>query len=505
MFITFIINLNFFFMRNHLTLLGAIIALLFFHSCSDDVVNGVFLPEKQDVEREKSSLTITLENLQISEGLIAGILDKNIFDEYGKVSEVSKSDLLFQKPVNSPKIEFEDLTAYYKSTVYVNVFKVDGDVYTPITNRANQLEYFVAFGKVEKTIDCSLKDYESIKQTVINISVPSDYIEKDLYLVSKENQELFINLLQNNENIEEELYIKKCTIEDTNVKFVIDTPLSAKNYVLFLVKPEDEIPYLKHELQEITYDITEVDFEFKKEIKKRINISAIRGGEPLNNHEVYLIETEKWPIVEDIVKSQHGHPEAGMYVEKKTIVDGAALFEIFCTEGTKNYVVYIPKWNTEYYDSYQKLEVTVNSTQESYELKFDFPYVPPTGGGAIKKTVDIEVTVSDLDGYNFGWTGAYVYVLNDSEKLKDAIYSIGYSDFEGLYKSDISVTNVSELPLTISVKSVEISTDKEVAIFIYPVLQGFSQMLSIKREPGANITNGFKVSLTKDCLENLPY
>lgn len=490
-------------MRDHLTLLGAIIALLFFHSCSDDVVNGVFVPEKQNIERENSSLTITLENLQISDGLIAGILDKNIFDEYGNVSEVSKSDLLFQKPVNSPKIEFEDLTAYYKSTVYVNVFKADGDVYTPITNRANQLEYFVAFGKVEKTIDCSLKDYESIKQTVINISVPSDYIEKDLYLVSKENQEIFINSILAGGDIDEGFFIKKCTIETNNVKFVIDTPLSAKNYVLFLVKPEDEIPYLKHELQEITYDITEVDFEFKKEIKKRINISAIRGDEPLNNHEVYLIETEKWPIVEDIVKNQHGHPETGMYVDKKTIVDGTALFEIFCTEGTKNYVVYIPKWNTEYYDSYQKLEITVNSTQESYELTFDFPYVPPTGGGAITKTVDIEVTLSDFEGYNI-FPNTYVYVLNDSDNLKDAINKILYgSDYEGLFKSEQSISRMEDLPKTLTVKNVEISTDKEIVVFVYPI--GFPPQISIKREQGANITNGFKVTLTKDNLENIPY
>lgn len=492
-------------MRNHFALLGAIIALLFFHSCSDDVVNGVFVPEKQTGEREKSSLTVKLENIQNSDDLIAGILDKNIFDEYGGISDVSKSDLLFQEPVNESKVEFNDLSAYYKSTVYVNVFKVNGDAFTPITNRANQLEYFVSFGNVEKTIDCGITDAEHIKQTVINVSVPSDYIGKDLYLVLKENQELFIKSIQAGGDIDEGLFIQKCTIEETNVKLLIDTPLSAKNYVLFLVKPEDEIPYLKHDLQEINYDVTEVNFEFRKETKKQIEITAIRGDEPLNNHEVYLIETEKWPAVEDIVKNLHGHPESDMYVEKKTIVNGKALFELFCTEGTKDYVVYIPKWNTEYYDSYQKLEVTVNSTQESYELTFDFPYVPPTGGGAITKTVDIEVTVSDLEGYSFGWAGAYVYVLNDSEKLKDAIYSIGYTDFEGLYKSDISVTNVNELPFTFTVKSVEISTDKEVAIFIYPVLQGFSQMLSVKREPGANITNGFKVSLTKDNLENIPY
>ena len=63
-------------MRNRLTLLGAMFALMFFHSCSDDVVNGVFVPEKEDVDREKSSLTVTLENLEITEGLVAGVLDR---------------------------------------------------------------------------------------------------------------------------------------------------------------------------------------------------------------------------------------------------------------------------------------------------------------------------------------------------------------------------------------------------------------------------------------------
>lgn len=488
-------------MRNHLTLLGAIIALLFFHSCSDDVVNGVFVQEKQKTDRDKSSLTVNLENLEISEGLVVGILNQSIFDEYGGISDVSKSDFLEQTPVNTSKVVFDDLTPYYKSTVYVNVFKVDGDAFTPITNRANQLEYFVAFGNVEKTINCGIADNEPIKQTIINVSVPSDYVEKDLYLVLKENQELFINSIQIGGDIDEGLFIQKCTIEETNVKFLIDTPLSAKNYVLFLVRPEDGISYLKHELQEINYDVTEVDFEFKKETKKRIEITALRGDEPLNNHEVYLIETEKWPVVEDVVKNLHGHPESDMYVEKKIIVNGKALFELFCTEGTKDYVVYIPKWNTEYYDSYQKLEVTINSTQESYELKFDFPYVPPTGGGAITKTVDIEVTVSDFEGYGFGFDGAYVYILNDSEKLNEIINNL-YGEHEGLFKSEEKIYNNGDLPKTLTFKNVEISTDKEVVVFMYII--GFPPNLFKISEPGANITNGFKFTLTKDNIAS-PY
>lgn len=492
-------------MRNHLTLLYAMITLLFLHSCSDDVVNGVFVPEKQAADREKSVLTVILENLQSSEGLVVGILDKSIFDEHGEASVVSKSDILVQQPVTSAKVVFDDLTAYYKSNIYVNVFNVNGDLFTPITNKTNQLEYFVAFGNVEKTIDCSATASESIKQTTINVFVPSDYLDKELYLVLKENQASFIHSVISGGTIDEELYVQKCTVLETNVKFLIDTPLSAKSYVLFLLHPENEIPYLRHELQSVDYEVTEVSFDFKKEVKKQINVSAIRGGDPLNNHEVYLIEASKWPSVEDVVKNQHGHPESGTYVDKRSIENGNAVFEVFCTEGSEDYVVYIPKWNTDYYDSYQKMEVTVNSETDSYELKFDFPYVPPTGGGAIKKTVNFEIAVNDFGGYTFGWTGAYVYVLNDAEKLKEAVYSIGYNDFEGLYKSAESITGPDGLPISIIIKDVEISTDKEVAVFLYPVLEGFNQMLSIQRVPGANITNGFKVTLTKDNLENIPY
>ena len=221
-------------MRNRLTLLGAMFALMFFHSCSDDVVNGVFVPEKEDVDREKSSLTVTLENLEITEGLVAGVLDRNIFDEHGGVEDVSKSDLLLQEPVTSSKVEFDDLTAYYKTNIYVNVFKEDGDLFTPVTNRTSQLEYFVTFGRVEKTIDCGAADTDPIKQTVISGTVPAEYVGKDLYLVLKENREAFITSIQAGGDIDEGTYEGKCTSEDTEVKFVIDTPSFVKSYSVFL-------------------------------------------------------------------------------------------------------------------------------------------------------------------------------------------------------------------------------------------------------------------------------
>lgn len=495
--------LNFFCMRNHFTLLCAMIVLWLLPSCSNDVVNGVFVPEKQSVEREKSVLTLTLKNLQISEGMVIGILDKSLFDEYGGISTISKSDFLVQQPIKSAKVIFDDLTAYYKSNVYVNVFKVEGDSFIPLTNRTNELKYFVAFGKIEKTIDCGAQASESIKQTTIEVTVPSDYLNKDLFLVQKENQTAFLSSMLTGGVIEEGLYVQKATAQQMSTKLMIDTPLSAKSYVLFLVNPEEGIAYLKQDLREIDYNVTEVECEFQKEQKKKISVSAVRGDAPLDNHEIYLIEASKWPSVEEVVKNQHGHPEAGTYVEKKSIMGGTAVFEVFCTEGAKDYIVYIPKWNTDYYDSFQKMEVTVNSETSNYNLEFNFPYVPPTSGGVLKKVVDLEVTVNNFEGYNFSWEGAFIYVLNDSEKLTAAINS-GLS-IEGLYKSEQNVINVNGLPVTILIKNVEISSDKEVAIFLSPVFWNYNPMLSIKRESGANITSGFKVTLTKDNLENIPY
>lgn len=99
---------------------------------------------------------------------------------------------MVQQPIKSAKVIFDDLTAYYKSNVYVNVFKVEGDSFIPLTNKTNELKYFVAFGKIEKTIDCGAQASESIKQTTIEVTVPSDYLNKDLFLVQKKTKQLFL-------------------------------------------------------------------------------------------------------------------------------------------------------------------------------------------------------------------------------------------------------------------------------------------------------------------------
>ena len=160
-------------------------------------------------------------------------------------------------------------------------------------------------------------------------------------------------------------------------------------------------------------------------------------------------------------------------------------------------MIYIPKWNTDYYDSYQTMEQTVKSTQAEYELTFDFPYVPPTGGGAITNTVDIKVTVdAEFSGYTLDY--AYVYILNDAEKLQEAINKI--DNFEGLYKSEQTIMTSR----TFTFEDVKVSTDKEVAIFVYPIMLGFDIKICIERVQGANITNGYEITLTEDGLD-YPY
>ena len=160
-------------------------------------------------------------------------------------------------------------------------------------------------------------------------------------------------------------------------------------------------------------------------------------------------------------------------------------------------MIYIPKWNTDYYDSYQTMEQTVKSTQAEYKLTFDFPYVPPTGGGAITNTVDIKVTVNgEFSGYNL--ISAYVYILNDAKKLQEAINKI--DNFEGLYKSEETIMTSR----TFTFEDVKVSTDKEVAIFVYPIMQSFDIKICIERVQGANITNGYEITLTEDGL-GYPY
>ena len=378
-------------------------------------------------------------------------------------------------------------------------------MFTPVTNRTSQLEYFVTFGKVEKTIDCGAADTDPIKQTVISGTVPAEYVGKDLYLVLKENREPFIASILAGGDVDEGTYEEKCASEEAQVEFVINTPSFVKSYSVFLVSPEEGVPYLEYALQDINYDLTEVNFTFKKEEKKRIVVTAIRGEEPLNDHEAYLIESEKWPEIKEIVEKEKGRPEEGMYVEKKTIVSGQVVFEVFCTEGEKEYKVYIPKWNSGYYDSYHDADVTVNSTDATYPVNIEYPYEPVGGGGGIEKTVSIEVTLNEFTQCNFGFDGAYVYVLNDAEKLKDAINS-GLGDFEGLYKSDTKVNSINDLPLTFSISQVKFSTDKDIAIFVYPIMDftDFGQKISIVRERGANITDGFKVNLSRENFEYIP-
>lgn len=77
--------------------------------------------------------------------------------------------------------------------------------------------------------------------------------------------------------IEEGLYVQKATAQQMSTKLMIDTPLSAKSYVLFLVNPEEGIAYLKQDLREIDYNVTEVECEFQKEQKKILVYLLLEG------------------------------------------------------------------------------------------------------------------------------------------------------------------------------------------------------------------------------------
>lgn len=63
--------------------------------------------------------------------------------------------------------------------------------------------------------------------------MPSDYLNKDLFLVQKENQTAFLSSMLTGGVIEEGLYVQKATTQQMSTKLMIDTPLSAKSYVLF--------------------------------------------------------------------------------------------------------------------------------------------------------------------------------------------------------------------------------------------------------------------------------
>lgn len=490
-------------------LISIFLILILTDSCTKNSLTDVPIFTQEPAASIEASLTISIKNLPQSktEEYCIGILQRNIFDESGKYEKVSEADFLLSQPINSSNVTFKDLSEYYKSEIFINIFQKASDgSYIPVTHSGNQLEYFVAFGHIEKEIDCNISKPDGIRKTTINVNVPQEYLHKEVFLVKEEKLTMFTTQLEAGKMPDSDSYIHKITLESPDFQWIINSPLHPEKYFLLLSRPVPEIPYLKDPVEEINYETSSVQVVITKETKKKINIAAIRGGEKLNQHEIYLIEKNQWPQVERIVKELHGHPEKDMYVEKGTLTTGEARFEVYCTEGTKEYVVYIPKWNTEYYDSYQKLEVAVNSETPEYTLEFEFPYNPPTSGGATQKTISMAITVEDMEGYTFGWSGGKVYVLNDAEKLKEAIYSIGYGEFEGLYSSDTSINTPDDLPVTLTLNQIEISSDKEVAIFMYPVVQGgFNFRLAVKRIPGANLTDGYKVTLTKDNLENIPF
>lgn len=482
--------------------------LLGVQGCSDDIAEEVYHPKKEVNTERVSSLTVKVENADPSMELVVGIFSENLFNELGESHAIKETDFLYQKELKDNQAFFEDIMGLFDTEVFVNVLRKEEQNYVPLTNLASQVEYHVTFGDVVKHIDLNEPAPEVIKKTTFSVSVAPEYAGKTLFLIDESLASTFEEQLKAGNEPSEDLYLDKSVVEEGKGTFIINTPLNEKNYLVYLIAPEEGIAWLKRTASNVNYNTEEVTLEFEKELPKKIVVTAIRGGENLSNHEAYLITKENWPKVEDIVKNQHGHPEAGLYVKKDLIMNGNLTFEVFCTEGSQEYVVYIPKWNSEYYDSYQQLSVVVVPETAEYPLLFDFPYVPVGGGGGITKTVAFNVHVDKFEGFTFGYMGAYVYILNDAENLTAALNKLESEGtlIEGLTRIEHPIEMNDDLPIDLNISDIEISTDKEIAVFMTPVMKGiFDQRIGIVRIPGANIVSPYAVSLTIETLEARPY
>ena len=157
----------------------------------------------------------------------------------------------------------------------------------------------------------------------------------------------------------------------------------------------------------------------------------------------------------------------------------------------------MPKWNTDYYDSYEFREVTVDALTQDYAVDIKALFTPPGSGGdvGITKTVDFTVKV---DAYPAGWRAmGAAFIVPDPENLM-AVYNYavsGYNppDVPFAKSDDLTYTPV---PLSVTL-SVDINTAKEVTVFIY-CMKGFMEEFAplVKRISGSEITgNTYEVTL----------
>lgn len=464
-------------MRKILYLFKILTMFLVVFSCSDDIADTVYHKTDPAKDPQKSSLTILLKGLEDGKNYVVGALEQNPFNEEGKADEIKAQNLLFQQPVVNGKVVFADLMDYYKKTLYLNVYEKGEDTPLLVTHLGNQLQYQVAFGGIEKSIDLQAVRPDVIKKTVIDLTVDESYNDKEIYLVKSEQQKMVESKLADGAELTEDMYLTKVIPNEGKAQIILNTPVVATDYSVYLAAPEEGLAYLKRELK-VGDDTKNVTAEFSKEIKKQINVSVVRGNEKLNDHEVYLITAQDWRNkVKKQVETKHGSPEAGTYVDMKLTKKGVVSFEQFCAEGEQRYVVYVPKWETDYYDSYKMENVSLTSD-------LDIPYEVAIGD-VPSETKIVNLTVSADPTLGSYLRGYAVYVLGDVNKFDEAWKAITGG---GTYKGDIyqSTETLYYSDDVAHINNVEFEVNKEIIIFTIG-MKGYGLMPLLKRIKGADI------------------
>lgn len=480
-------------MRKTIYLLAMLGIFLVAFSCSDDIADAVYHKTDPAKDPQKSSLTILLKGMEEGKSYVVGALEQSPFNEEGKADEIKAQNLLFQQPVANGKVVFADLMDYYKKTLYFNVYEKGEDTSLLVTHLGNQLQYQVAFGGIEKSIDLQAAHPDVIKKTVIDLTVDESYNDKVMYLVKSEQQKIVESKLADGTELTEDMYLVKVTSNEGKAQIMLNTPVVATDYLVYLVAPEEGLAYLKRGLK-IGDETKNVTAEFSKEIKKQINVSVVRENEKLNNHEVYLITEQDWNNkVKQQVERKHGSPEAGTYVEMKLTKKGVVSFEQFCAEGEQRYVVYVPKWETDYYDNYKMENVSLTPD-------LDTPYEVIIGDAPSEtKIVDFTITIAPEFVSQLMFL-SYACVLDNAANFKEAYGKLASGGtYQGLYTSSELLSSDA---LTVEIKNVEIDLSRDIIVFV-PVGSFFSHYPITKRMKASDI-QGNSISVIVDQKEARP-
>lgn len=496
-------------MKLKLVFIGLVCLTATVLSCTDNIAEDVYHMETVSPGERTSSLVIEVLNADGLTGLLVGATDESLFDEQGVGRTVSEGDLLLNTPLDGNSVSFGDMMDWYGSVLFFNVFsKTEGGDLQLLTHHGNELEYQVVAGDITKSVDLDAVVPDVIRKTVITVSVDQSYSDKTLYFTDDAKNEKFRQSLDDGGEVPEDLYLGSGVPEGGSIGFTIDSPASEGEYHFYLIAPEEGVPYLQRTAT-IDYDTPEVSVSFEKEQPKLITITAVylEGTEepytetPLHNKEVYLIPADGWPAVKEHVEKDKGNPEPGSYVARTVLDNGAASFGVFCTEGEQDYVVYVPKWNTDYYDSYESREVTVNASQQEYPVDIRALFTPPGSGGDVGITKSVTFTVKiDAMPSGFAMITAPAYIIADSEYLSATWNHVmgGPAPEIPVYKSqDLAYT---PMPISVQVEDVEINTAKEIVVFVPGMTTSFVPAAILKRIRGSEIT-GNTCEVTLDTIE----